>query len=246
MSWKLWSLFPGILFGVLHTSLACSQMALLTCMQPVKQFGDMTQGLSGVFNPEQVKSFCQVTVKALDCAKPEWPQCPNNVQLLWKAMDSGLTFLCTEKLDEFLSYSSCWKQSIVNETAYNCQMMLQEEMRNYQSSAQHLSMYDRKTEGCRVIYKYIACINSIEQYCQKQAVNLLSEMVERMVKPTKNILQCDPKTVLVSHKNPGDEESSLTMAHNEEKHVMSSAHLSVAVSFVTLLTTSLAFAWVCG
>ena len=48
----------------------------------------------------------------------------------------------------------------------------------------------------RVIYKYIACINSIDQYCQKQAVNLLSEMVERMVKPTKNILQCDPKTVL--------------------------------------------------
>lgn len=231
MSWKLWSLFPGILFGVLHTSLACSQMALLTCMQPVKQFGDMTQGLSGVFNPEQVKSFCQVTVKALDCAKPEWPQCPNNVQLLWKAMDSGLTFLCTEKLDEFLSYSGCWKQSIVNETAYNCQMMLQEEMRNYQSSAQHLSIYDRKIQGCRVIYKYISCINSIDQYCQKQAVNLLSEMVERMVKPTKDILQCDPKTVL---------------AHNEEKHVMSSAHLSVAVSFVTLLTTSLAFAWVCG
>lgn len=231
MSWKIWSLLTGILLGILHTSSACNQMTLLTCMRPVKKFGDITQGLSGVFNPEQVKNFCHVTVEALHCAKPEWPLCAKNVQLLWQAMDSGLTFLCTEKLDEFLSYSDCWKQSIVNETAYNCQAMLQDEMRKFQTLAQGMNAYERKTEGCRVIYKYIACINGIDQYCQKKAVNLLSEMVERMVKPTKNILQCDPKTVL---------------AHNDEKHVMGSANQSVAASFVILLTTSLAFSWVCG
>ncbi|GAB1605096.1 uncharacterized protein LOC115220514 [Argonauta hians] len=156
----------------------------------------MTRGLSGVFNPEQIKSFCSVTVNALNCAKDEWPNCPDNVKLLWQAMDSGLSFLCTNKLDEFLSYSDCWKQTIVNETAYGCQTMLQEEMRSYQIAAQGMDSYERKKEGCRVIYKYIACINGIDQYCKKEAVNLLSEMVERMVQPTMNILQCDPKVVL--------------------------------------------------
>ena len=137
----------------------------------------------------QLDEVCNAFASVSSCARPKISGCPKEVSNIWKSVDEGFEYLCTNPgKGIYVAHQECFARPDLYRELEACNRTFFSESQAAARAGSRQAILDGT---CRAINRFVGCTsNSAETTCGEEAADFQYTLVSKLIAGTLDLIDC--------------------------------------------------------